>query len=831
MKRIVMNIVGWLLNISDWSHVDRIEGPVLVSPLLQQRSSWFWLLLAFLALAGVVYAYYFLSKTRAAWGKRLLMATLRLAALVLLLLTVFDPRLRLVRSRTYRPKVLVVFDDTQSMTAADNVNRARAERLAVKYHLSSLAEVESRTRLEWLKALIRGGSNREGSQSIMARLQQRKDCDLEFFRISADGVEPLAPEHTSTANDATIDLPDLAARLTGAARPTDLNAALRKLAALRRGAPVAAVIMFSDFAHNTGDSPIARSTGGVSAAELLAAPISTIGLGEAASRDISVQLLSDARWKRGEETFVVAKVRQQGFEGQSIRLTIRGEERVTGDSGGNVNSNQGSSIRLRIGEKNVSLNGAETYVEFPFTPRVAGAFSIIAETEVLAGEQQRENNRVSQKITIVDDYLRLLYLAEQPSWEWRFVKEVFHRDVLVGVDGFRTFLDTSSPRVREENSFFLPAFPPARRDFFNADVIFLGEMPPTRLDDRFLDMLREYVGVFGGGLVVIAGPRHGAAGLKPLADLLPVVLNDDPPVFDVKEFTPRLTAEAERYPFMRLHENETENRKAWQALRRLSWRQPVAQLHERADALLEHPEKTCADGVTPQPLIAIRRYGNGEVVFMASDEMWRLRRLHGDKFYRKFWSQLIYRLGMSHPLGAGKRFVLSADRRRYRSGEQAVLRIDAYDLEYRPLRAEEWPSLEVALFAAGETTASFKAIPVAEGRYEAPTPLAAAGEYVARVQDPLAEQVHEVRFDVVESDIEMRRLARDARLQKAIAAQTGGKSYDLLTVDNIVNDLTISPQKETQTRMHRLWSTPLWFMLVVGALFSEWTLRKLSHLK
>jgi len=206
---------------------------------------------------------------------------------------------------------------------------------------------------------------------------------------------------------------------------------------------------------------------------------------------------------------------------------------------------------------------------------------------------------------------------------------------------------------------------PQRSEFFANDVIFLGDMPRVSLSDRFCEMTKEYVSVFGGGLVVITGPRFGLNELAdtPLADMLPVIIDREARVDDQREYLPSLSPHSLRYPFMQLGDNDAENAKAWSNMGRLPWYQPVAGLHEQAYSLMDHPTDYCRDGRTPQPLIAIRQYGNGEVVYLAQNEMWRLRRKYGELYYRKFWSQLIYRLGMSHALGSEKRFVARSDRR------------------------------------------------------------------------------------------------------------------------------------------------------------------------
>ena len=99
---------------------------------------------------------------------------------------------------------------------------------------------------------------------------------------------------------------------------------------------------------------------------------------------------------------------------------------------------------------------------------------LVAHIEPVAGETVDENNHARREISVTDKFLRLLFVDYEPTWEWRFIKEVFHRDKLVGMEGFRTFLRSSDPRVRQTNPMFLPTLSPPRNEFFEYDVIFLG---------------------------------------------------------------------------------------------------------------------------------------------------------------------------------------------------------------------------------------------------------------------------------------------------------------------------------------------------------------------
>src|SRR5262249_22260313 len=177
----------------------------------------------------------------------------------------------------------------------------------------------------------------------------------------------------------------------------------------------------------------------------------------------------------------------------------------------------------------VELKGPTLTLELAYTPEQTGRFEFIAEVPVLSGEVVEQNNRATRDVNVRDDFLRLLYVEYEPTWEWRFIKEVFHRDPLVGERGFRTFLRSSDPRVRKEKGLFQQNLTPQRSEFFANDVIFLGDMPAETLNQRFCDMVKEFVGKFGGGLVIVSGPRFGPGQLTspPLAEMLPVTADAD----------------------------------------------------------------------------------------------------------------------------------------------------------------------------------------------------------------------------------------------------------------------------------------------------------------
>jgi hypothetical protein len=256
----------------------------------------------------------------------------------------------------------------------------------------------------------------------------------------------------------------------------------------------------------------------------------------------------------------------------------------------------------------------------------------------------------------------------------------------------------------------------------------------------------------------------------------------------------------------------------------------VAAVHEQAEVLAEHPEDLTANGQTHQPLIAIRPYGNGQVVYIAFNELWRLRSGVGQAYHQRLWSQLAYRLGMSHPIGKQKRFVLRVEGSDFRAGDTARISVDAFDEDFQPLDRV----LSATLLASTGSGSALETLPLIRktaGRYEAECELNTAGEYRVEITDPVTNEVLQEVIRVSAGSREYQNAARDAQLQNEIAERTGGHSYAIADADRLLDELRLQPTVQREQRVVALWHTPLWFVLVAGLMLSEWTVRKWVHLR
>jgi len=751
---------------------------------------------------------------------RLILATLRSLALILLLLILADPMLELVFVSQPKPVLWLLLDGSDSMSIPDELPSHERDALAKAVDLSGYQATTPRdgerpARADYAKALLA-----KKDRNLVTRL-------LENFRLRAftfaetEGVRALSLADSSNVQNGAALARDW--RTTGSV--TALGDAFEDLARKHATDNLAGVLVVSDFDQNAGTAPLV-------AAKKLGVPVFTVGVGPLTAVDLSVDLLAPPTMKKTESSTVNVTVRQRELDNATVHV------RLFAHQPGEMTD--GEPARTLVGEKIVTITGSSEQIEFPYTPELTGRFIFTAEVDPVEGEVVTQNNKAEREVKIIDDFLRLMFVEYEPTWEWRFVKEVFHRDKLVGTRGFRTFIRSADPVVRETNELFLPSLTLPRSQFFENDVIFLGDMPTSALSTRFCEMTKEFVSQFGGGLVVMAGPRFGPGQLAetPLADMLPVVVDPDAKRRDDKEFRLALTPIASQYDFMRLGQSDQDNLKGWNNMGKLAWFQPVRRMEAKGTQVLaEHPTEKCVDGKTPQPLIAIRQYGRGEVIYLGFNEMWRLRRLYGEEYYRRFWGQLIHRLGLSHALGSHKRFVIRTDKQQYRADDQVLVTVEAYDKEFQPLDEKDVPDrrLTAELLrpdrdSDGNRSHIFGIPQLKPGVFETRVPVFSGGEYRLRVTDPIANEVAEINFDVANVSIERRNPVRNVSLQKNIAAETNGKSYDLSEVDRFADEFKPPRLRETSIEILPLWSTWLTFGTVIGLLMVEWVIRKLVNL-
>lgn len=772
-------------------------------------------------IAAIILAVYFYYKLHAEAGlvkrpkRRFFLSVLRSILMVIVVLVLAEPVIWVAYTQNHKPQLLVLLDGSGSMNTRDELPNEQVTEMRTLLTAPESGESPdptTLTRAELVRLAMQAGPLADTLDEI------KEDFDLRFYLM--DSLDQARLLETESEEEETPASKDFAELLTFDAEITALGGALDDLA-LRHGSQrIGGTIIVSDFIQNAG-VPALDSIG------RLNSEVFAIGLGPVDAVDLQVQLEAPLVLKQDELTAVTATIKQQGLDGQVVQIQLFA--RPLGDAGAEEEQVPiGTPVAATLDQPTVT-------VPIPLQPDESGRFELIATIEPVAGEVNTDNNSGRREVNIKDDSLKLYFVEYEPTWEWRFVKEVFHRDPLIGQDGFRTFLRSADFKVRQTNDLFVDQLVRPRREFFSNDVILLSDVPAEMMTKAFQDLLIEYVEEFGGGLVVIAGPRFGLSSLARtrIGEMLPVVLD---PTIKPKagEFALNLSPIISEYPFMQLGGSDAENNLAWNNIGPLPWYQPVLRAHPLATVLATHPRDRAVDNESLQPLIASRRYGKGEVIYLGFNETWRLRRKYGERFYRQFWGQLIYRLGLGRVLGEQKRFSPTTDRSSYRTGDLVRFTVEAYNADFEPLENELLSGQLYMVNEAGqETFLQDIVLPLTRDNhvFEATTMVYEPGRYRLLIDDPIANEKFELGFEVTSTSRENEQIIRNVGLQTQLASQTGGKKGELYELPEILRSIEAKDTEEPAEQQLPLWNTWLVLLILLLLMHTEWLARKLFNLR
>jgi hypothetical protein len=292
-------------------------------------------------------------------------------------------------------------------------------------------------------------------------------------------------------------------------------------------------------------------------------------------------------------------------------------------------------------------------------------------------EQSVADNRVLRKVTVKKEKLKVLLVDGQPRFEYRYLKNFLERDETIELSAL---LLSSDPEYADQDNTAIAVFPTTQDELFQFDVIVLGDIQPGFFTSTQLKNIVEFVSVKGGGLIQISGENFAPLNYRgtPLEDLLPIELSDarnptrGAAANDLAAFRPRLTLEGRSSPIFRFGNDESSSMSIWENLPELYWYLEALRIKPAAVILAEHPVATGNDG--PMPLLLYQFVGSGKVYFQAIDDTWRWRFRVGDKYFGRYWIQLIRFMARNKLLG-NRQAELQADRARYQRGDMVQLRV------------------------------------------------------------------------------------------------------------------------------------------------------------
>ncbi|MFQ5568740.1 MAG: hypothetical protein ACE5G0_03635 [Rhodothermales bacterium] len=701
---------------------------------------------------------------------------IRIPALLLLCLPLFEPVLITPDVVPDENFVAVLVDASESMTIPDGV----------------LGE----TRRDDVQQILFGEDER-----IIAELEAL--FKVRYYLFSDDALR------TDSVRQARAD-----------GHETNLTAALDRVLSDFKGLPLSGIVLMTDGGDNSTEVPLNK------AEELRALdiPLHIVGVGHTAfeqEREIlDVAVSKGVGDATGAE--IEVKVRSWVAESAPVDFNIyRGGERVF------------TEARMLKG------NGKIDQLTFFYEPQETGAHEYTLEIAESSNELNTANNALNMLIDTRKDTLRVLYFEGHLRQELKFIKRALEDDQVVEVASIsRTGTGKFYRQGIKTPDELAGGFPADVSSLYAFKAVIFGDVEAAAFSPDQLRMIEAFVRVRGGGLLMLGGRQSFAEGdywNTPVADLLPVELDPSrrtviPPRFSDPRRPPveqgfrfMLTPAGLESPIMKLSPERTVNVARWAEMPGLTSINYLGAVKPGAVVLAEKPDDDFGER---EPLLVTQRYGKGRSAALATAGTWRWQMLLDaeDTRHERFWQQLARWLAASAP----NRVNIDMSRRRFAPNDDVPLTVNVYDEAYLPREGVEVRGLltdpfggireivfEEELTAGGTYTAPF--VPQDEGVYELQvTARAGEGEIGSHTRSFLVRPSNKEFYDAT---------LKRAFLEN-LADANNGFYYEPSEAGAIPANLR---NRRTSTSIYRaeyLWDMPLLFGLVILLLSAEWIYRR-----
>ena len=721
---------------------------------------------------------------------------------------------------------------------------------------ASISNACATSRIELARRILAGNPAAD-IPSLAERLGRR--YDLEFYSFATSPLR-IADPKTWLATPGAATTTNLTAALDAERAETDIANALETILQQIPSEERAGMLLLTDGRHtgDTGVDAVARLLGQAQT------PASTILVGGTdAPFDFSVESV---------------RARESVFLGDRVRVTA-----VLAATSASGAKTQVALLRdgKTVATREVEVQGVDWQEEIRLDdmPEERGTYRYELKIEADPREILSENNVWAMDVAVSDNRTHVLVADRRPRWEFRYLRNLFYgRDKSIHLQYFLSEPDTIrglDPRKpvppasasREFGDAEASALPTSLEEWRKFDVIILGDLDETVLDEQAVKSIRHCVETRGATLVCIAGPRGMPLAMRNPAfqAMLPIgavaAMNaanraDEP-------FRVAMTAAGRSHEIMSLSTSQAENEALWNAQPLWRWRLPVDEVKPGAEILaVAAPEEPEADTTftldaeaatspeaavaafsalrqeeTRRALVVAQAYGMGKVLVMLTDQTWRLRYCVGDTHHHRFWGQIM-RWAAGEQLRAGNVYArMGTDRIAYTPDEPVRIRARLADNAFTPLASLK--PVAILVNEAGDETV----------RIELTHQEGSNGLYEGTIQQLLAPGPHRVKLDVpglggilgdnmpeslecVFSVLTARRpreaahVTANDRVPRVLAAQSGGKALSPVEAGVLVEDFGEPSRTVVEKLEIPLWCTPWLFAVFLAALTAEWLLRK-----
>lgn len=630
------------------------------------------------------------------------------------------------------------------------------------------------------------------NQSWVTALSE--NCDIDYYSFSTDIGKKLTPAEVG--------------QLTTDGSSTLLRDVLRKTAGRYAGVEVTGCLLLSDGIDT-------REVYSDWAAEPRPFPIYTLSMEKDAVWDEEPDVRIDAvntprRVTAGWQTELKTVVSGQGTKGQPINVQLFKD-----------------GVLLQELPTQIPAGGGSKEVAFQLEHPATGMNSYRVYIPPLPKEARTNDNEYVVSVQVVDAKNRLLYVEGPPRWESKYLTRVLRASqqitpviFLRGAQGkFMTFgvQGTVTPDMKE-----------AQLSFFK--MVILGNLDGEELGEERAQNLARFVEM-GGSLVLLGGSKAwGENGFTrtSLKKLMPAKQFGNKPI--AGEFIISLTDQGRGHPAF------AGDPTLWEKI------PPVLSVYP--DVVPSPAARVLVAARTTQgtyPLILTQEYGQGKVVAIFTDSLWKWQLSPDDiknRPYQRFWDQLISWLSPKNEKTAEKDLEAFVDKEQVFVGEEmeisarwsssaqppsgAVISAEIINPDKRNIRFTMTRQSGETSEGSATSLYNYKFKTDQPGQFSAVATSEFGGKRVA--SDPVLFVVKPFTPESVPRPV-------NNQVLKAIAQNSGGECFE--TVDALNQKLAALNVKRVEQEIseyHTLWQRGIILGCLILLLAAEWILRKLRYL-
>jgi hypothetical protein len=477
----------------------------------------------------------------------------------------------------------------------------------------------------------------------------------------------------------------------------------------------------------------------------------------------------------------------------------------------------------------------ELPVEFEVAEPVVGQYEYEVHVQPLANEVDTANNSAITYLNVIDQQVRVLLLEGDPYWDTTFLQRSLMRDDKFDVDALIRYGANHLRAIRKTPGTGELRLPETLDQLATYDIVILG---------RSVDSLPDSPRPNSSGQFALQSAGQSASGQPSLPDLLDQYVKDrggtvifsrgrafqNPPAGDLE---PVLWSDKSRE---HVHLDVTAEGRGLSPFQVLT--EGAGGLDTLPDLVdVKIPQETQPltsvfavasgrDDATPDPAIVQRHYGQGQVVSIGVDGLWRwslnAKVESANSPFDRFWDQMILWLLAGRDFIPNRQFSFRPSSANVLLGENVYFHLALRQPDPKV------KSVPVTIYfgdtEAGRTTLA--PAPASNVRLTAEFLPERTGRYRAVVKLPDGT-TQESRFIVFTENLEETEVATDTLYLRQLCEASGGRLIEPGELPKLLKELSNEKSDQTPNIIVRPAWNQAWVFYLAGLLFGlDWFLRR-----